>query len=267
MSAIPIPKPAPPTASPRPALVVYPESDGKPMSDNMKQRRWIMRLHGNLLIRHANDPDVLVTADLLWYAVEGFPEVRAAPDVMVVFGRPKHDRGSYLQWLEDDVAPQVVFEILSPGNDYAEMQDKYNWYEEFGVEEYYVFDPNRPDRLFVYLREGAIFRPVKSPHGFVSPRMGIRFDLSGPEMEVFYPDGRRFLDVQELDALRAEAERRAADALKQAAEADKRATDADKRAAEAERLRKRERELTRKAQRGEASAEELAELERLQSEP
>ncbi len=32
---------------------------------------------------------------------------------MVVFGRPKGDRGSYKQWLENQIAPQVVFEILS----------------------------------------------------------------------------------------------------------------------------------------------------------
>ena len=35
---------------------------------------------------------------------------------MVVFGRPKGYRGSYRQWEEGGIAPQVVFEILSPGN-------------------------------------------------------------------------------------------------------------------------------------------------------
>ena len=35
---------------------------------------------------------------------------------MVVFGRPKGRRGSYRQWEEDNIPPQVVFEILSPGN-------------------------------------------------------------------------------------------------------------------------------------------------------
>jgi Uma2 family endonuclease len=32
---------------------------------------------------------------------------------MVVFGRSKGDRGSYQQWKEDNIPPQVVFEILS----------------------------------------------------------------------------------------------------------------------------------------------------------
>lgn len=52
---------------------------------------------------------------LLWYPVESHPEIRTAPDVLVVFGRPKGHRGSYKQWEEDNIPPQVVFEILSPG--------------------------------------------------------------------------------------------------------------------------------------------------------
>ncbi len=62
------------------------------------------------------DPEVFVAGNLLWYAVEGEPTIRTAPDVMVAFGRPKGRRGSYKQWEEANIAPQVVFEILSPGN-------------------------------------------------------------------------------------------------------------------------------------------------------
>jgi Uma2 family endonuclease len=40
---------------------------------------------------------------------------------MVVFGRPKGDRGSYKQWEENNIIPQVVFEILCPGNRSQEM--------------------------------------------------------------------------------------------------------------------------------------------------
>src|SRR5437870_2372149 len=97
------------------AVVVYPESDGKRMADNTKQARWIMVLFGNI---EALLLEVLafVAADLMWYAKQGFPEESAAPDVFVAFGRPKGERRSYKQWEEGDVAPQVVFEVLSPGN-------------------------------------------------------------------------------------------------------------------------------------------------------
>jgi Uma2 family endonuclease len=42
---------------------------------------------------------------------------------MVIFGRVKGDRGSYKQWQENNISPQVVFEILSPGNRTQEMSN------------------------------------------------------------------------------------------------------------------------------------------------
>src|SRR5262249_50347025 len=123
--------------------VEYPDSDGKPMADNTKQARWIVVLFGNLAALFRARDDVVVACDLFWYPVEGSPEVRVAPDVLVVFGRPKGDRGSYKQWEEGGVPLTVVFEILSPGNTWTEMDDKYAFYEEHGVEEYYVYDPDR----------------------------------------------------------------------------------------------------------------------------
>src|SRR5712692_7411306 len=94
--------------------VVYPESDSLPMADNTKQFRWIVTEQGGLDATYRNDPKVFVAGNLFWYPVEGDNRIRVAPDIFVVFGRPKGDRGSYLQWLEDNIAPHVAFEILSP---------------------------------------------------------------------------------------------------------------------------------------------------------
>src|SRR5882672_4030201 len=96
--------------------VVYPESDGLLMSDNTKQFRWIVTIEGGLEALYRDQPNVFVAANLLWYSVEGDSTIRVAPDILIVFGRPKGDRGSYLQWLEDNIAPQVIFEVASPGN-------------------------------------------------------------------------------------------------------------------------------------------------------
>src|SRR4030095_3541808 len=101
------------------APITYPQSDGQPMADNTKQFRWIVTIQGGLDALFRADPQVFVAGDLLWYPVEGHPEMCMAPDVMVAFGRPKGDRGSYLQWQEGGIAPQVVFEIRSPGNTIA----------------------------------------------------------------------------------------------------------------------------------------------------
>ncbi|MGI0497245.1 Uma2 family endonuclease, partial [Limnospira platensis] len=96
--------------------VIYPDSDGQPMAENTQQFQSIVVIKENLEILFANRPDVFVAGDLLWYPVEGDNKTRQAPDAMVAIGRPKGHRGSYRQWEEDNIAPQVVFEILSPGN-------------------------------------------------------------------------------------------------------------------------------------------------------
>ena len=78
--------------SPKTAIV-YPDSDGKPMADNTRQFRWITTIKSNLDWLFANNADVFVAGDLLWYPVEGDNKTRQAPDVMVAFGRPKGKRG------------------------------------------------------------------------------------------------------------------------------------------------------------------------------
>ncbi len=108
------------------------------MSNNTEQFDWIVMIKENLECLFANDPNVFVAGDLLWYPIEGDNTIRTAPDAMVVFGRPKGRRGSYMQWVEGGIAPQVAFEILSPGNRTSEMAKKLKFYERYGVEEYYL---------------------------------------------------------------------------------------------------------------------------------
>jgi hypothetical protein len=50
---------------------------------------------GGLDAVFSGDPNVFVAGNLLWYPVEDEPTNRAAPDAMVIFGRPKGDRGSF----------------------------------------------------------------------------------------------------------------------------------------------------------------------------
>ncbi len=121
--------------------VEYPDSDGKPMSDHDLQYKWIVIFKEGLVVQFDRDPDIYVGANLLWYPVKGKPKLRGAPDVLVAFGRPKGLRGSYKQWEEGGIAPQVVFEVLSPGNRPGQMRRKFQFYQRHGVEEYYIYDP------------------------------------------------------------------------------------------------------------------------------
>jgi Uma2 family endonuclease len=179
------------------AEVIYPDSDGQPMSDNTKQFRWITVIQYNLEWLFGHDPNVFVAGDLLWYAVEGNNKIRQAPDVMVVFGVPKGDRGSYMQWKEGNIPPQVVFEILSPGNTLTEMNKKQAFYNRYGVEEYYLYDPDKND-LSGFLRVEGNLEVIDEINNLVSPRLGIRFDLSGDELRIYRPDGNSFASYFEI---------------------------------------------------------------------
>lgn len=202
--------------------IIYPESDGKPMADNTKQFHWIVTIKQNLDWLYIDDPQVFVAGDLLWYPVEGQPKIAAAPDTMVVFGRPKGDRGSYKQWQEDNLAPQVVFEILSPSNTSIEMAKKLLFYDRYGVQEYYVYDPD-DNSLEAWQRIGDSLDSVSEVNNWVSPRLGIRFDLTD-ELKIYRPDGIQFSSYSEINQLleqekqRAENERQRAENERQRAE-------------------------------------------------
>jgi Uma2 family endonuclease len=204
---------------PRPAIV-YPDNDGQPMSENTLQFKWIVTIEGGLDAVFSNDPNVFVAGDLLWYPVEGKPTIRSAPDAMVVFGRPKGDRGSYKQWEEEGIPPHAVFEVLSPGFRAGEMERKFQFYERYGVEEYYIYDPDRGD-LVGWRRVNDILEEIPNMAGFQSPRLKIRFDPGdGPDnLKIIGPDGEPFLTYAELvkrrnaDRQRAEEQTQRADRL------------------------------------------------------
>ena len=213
---------------PRPAIE-YPEDDGKPMVENTLQYRWIVTIKEGVEIQFDGDPDVFVAADLLWYPVEGNNEIRTAPDIMIVFGRPKGDRGSYKQWQEGGVPVTVVFEVLSPGNTVPEMADKFAFYEDHGVEEYYIYDPDF-HTLEGWLRENGTLKPIEAMNGWVSPRLGIRFGLSDDGLQLYRPDGQPFLTELELDRQADEWRQRADDEKRRADEQQDRANAESRRA-------------------------------------
>ena len=187
----------------------YPESDGKPMADNTKQFHWITVIKQNLDWLFAQDPQVFIAGDLFWYPVEGRPNIVTAPDVLVVFGRPKGDRGSYKQWEENNIAPQVVFEILSPSNSKTEMEKKLIFYDRYGVDEYYIYDPDR-QQLEGWLRgDNDSLENIPTIFNWVSPRLGIRFEQSEQELKLYRPDGTPFHSYNEINSLLLEERQRA----------------------------------------------------------
>jgi Uma2 family endonuclease len=210
--------------------IAYPESDGQPMSDNTLQFKWIVTIKEGLEAVFRNAANVFVAGDLLWYPVKDEPRIRTAPDALVVFGRPKGHRGSYRQWEEEGIAPQVVFEVLSRSNRAFEMTRKFHFYERYGVEEYYLYDPDSGD-LAGWLRGSTGLEELPEMNGHTSPRLGVRFEPGpGPDnLRIIGPDGHRFATYVELFEER--------DAERQRTEAERQRTEAERQRAEAERQR------------------------------
>jgi Uma2 family endonuclease len=163
--------------------ILYPDDDGQPIAENTLQFEWIVTIKEGLEAVFIDDPNVFVAGDLLWYPVEGDPTIRMAPDAMVVLGRPKGRRGSYQQWKEGGIAPQVVFEVLSPGNRYDELLRKFQFYKRYGVEEYYAYDPDY-NTLSGWQRKGGTLQVIPEMNGWVSPLLvghPVRTDARDPE--------------------------------------------------------------------------------------
>ncbi len=239
--------------SPAKPTVIYPEDDGNPMSENTKQFYWITIIYCNLVSLFADVPNVFIAGDLLWYPVEGNNKIRQAPDVMVVFGAEKKHRGSYRQWEEGNIAPQVVFEILSPGNRLSAMSKKQEFYRIYGVEEYYLYDPENND-LTGWLRAEDNLCVIEEMNNWVSPRLGIRFDLSSEELQLYHPNGNLFYDPSETNQ-KLESALQEAEEVKQRAVLAQQQVEQEQQRAEQERQR-----AEQERQRAERLAERLRSL-------
>ena len=181
--------------------IIYPSSDGQPMADSTIQYKLIVTIKEGCESLFENDPNVFIAADLLWYPVEGRPDISQAPDTMVIFGRPKGDRRSYIQSREDNIAPQVVFEIRSHNDSNTKMNKKLSFYYRYGVEEYYLYDPEKNELEGWQIIEGSL-EVIEQMEGWISPRLGVRFELGLEGLEIYKPDGEKFLSPSETNAQR-----------------------------------------------------------------
>lgn len=109
------------------------------------------------------------------------------------------------QWEEDEIAPQVMFEILSPSNTGKEMAQKLLFYDRQVVREYYIYDPHH-NELQGWLRGEYGLEDIESMADWVSPLLGIRFSLSKEELQIYRPDDKQFLSYIEISQRAEEAE-------------------------------------------------------------
>jgi hypothetical protein len=153
------------------------------------------------------------------------------------FGQGGDDRGSYQQWQENGVCPQVVFEILLPGNTVKEMAKKQVFYSRYGVEEYYIYDPDANEFTALWRQDNEL-EVIENSQDCISPRLNIRFVQTDTTLKVFYPNGKPFLSsielAKRLEDSEARAEQEAARAEQPDARAEQEAARAEQEAARAE---------------------------------
>lgn len=76
------------------------------------------------------------------------------PDICVICDASKLDDRGCLG------APDVVVEILSPGNNSKELKNKYEVYEEAGVKEYWVVSP-QDETFIMYILADGRYKPSR----------------------------------------------------------------------------------------------------------
>ncbi|MEX2592592.1 MAG: Uma2 family endonuclease [Anditalea sp.] len=76
------------------------------------------------------------------------------PDICVICDKKKLDDAGCIG------APDLIVEILSPGNNKKELKNKYEVYQEYGVREYWIIHPNE-QTLLIYSLKNSGFIPSR----------------------------------------------------------------------------------------------------------
>jgi Uma2 family endonuclease len=181
--------------------IFYPSSDGEPLAESYDHLYVIMTTLA-MLLAHLKGQQATVLADQFLYYAQGFPRLRVAPDVMVIFGVEPGGRDNYKTWEEGQV-PSVIFEMTSPGTRSKDDVEKKDLYQSLGVTEYWQFDPRGewiPDKLRGYRLAGDEEPAYISISDNLSQVLQLRLVVEG-KIIAFYrlDDGVKLLPLAELN--------------------------------------------------------------------
>ncbi|MGA7933703.1 MAG: Uma2 family endonuclease, partial [Kovacikia sp.] len=93
--------------------VFYPSSDGEPVAETYVHL-YALLVTLEVLRQYLEGRQATVLGNQFLYYSEGFPRLRIAPDVMVIFDVAPGGRDNYKIWEEGQV-PVVIFEMTSAG--------------------------------------------------------------------------------------------------------------------------------------------------------
>lgn len=157
--------------------IFYPSGDGEPLAESYAHLYAILTTL-EVLRQYLAGRQATVLANQFLYYSQGFPKLRVAPDVMVIFEVPSGGRDNYKIWEEGQV-PSVIFEITSSGTKNQDQEFKKTLYEQLGVQEYWLFDP-KGEWISEQLKG---YRLRKGEYEFIednlSEVLGLRLEIEG----------------------------------------------------------------------------------------
>jgi Uma2 family endonuclease len=179
--------------------IFYPSSDGEPLAETSVHVDAIINAVV-VLRQYLAQQQAIVLADQFLYYAQGFPRLRVAPDVMVIFDVPPGPRDNYKTWEEGSV-PAVIFEMTSEGTRNQDQDDKKKLYEQLEVKEYWLFDPKGEwieEQLGGYRFNGEQYVPITDGR---SEPLKLRLQLEDTLIGFYREDtGEKLLAPDELVA-------------------------------------------------------------------
>lgn len=179
--------------------IIYPSADGEPVAETYDHLYAILTTLEVLKQYLAGRQATILANQFLYYA-QGFPKVRTAPDVMVIFDVAPGGRDNYKTWEEGQV-PVVIFEMTSPGTQDQDKTFKKTLYEQLGVQEYWLFDPKGewiPEKLQGYRLREDTYTPITDSR---SEPLKLRLAVEGKLIGFYREDtGEKLLIPDELVA-------------------------------------------------------------------
>lgn len=165
------------------------------MAETDVHREQMNYLIETLKVHFQSRSDVYVSGNIMFYYEEGNPRKVFSPDVMVSFGVSGEYRRTYKLWKEK-AFPQVVFEISSRGTWGEDLNKKWLLYQQFGVKEYYIFDPEYdylPEPLIAYrLKRGELTKVSVKNNRIFSEEIGLEIVDTGEGLRLFDPATKQF---------------------------------------------------------------------------
>ena len=199
--------------------VVYPDSDGSPMTESDITRDYLIYGIEALDRYFQAAANVYVSGNLFIYYEQGNPRAVVSPDVFVIFGVEKKKRSSYKTWEEGGKVPDFILEITSRTTASEDRGLKKGLYAYLGVREYFQYDPTA-DYLspslqgFRLMGENyAAIAAAPHDHRIIIPAetLGLDLCLAADGAMTFYDPqtGAKLLSPRELDESRRQVEQRA----------------------------------------------------------